>query len=230
MTNEEFYTAREALGLTRSSFARAFGVTENAVGRWETGHAPLPRHVEIYLWALRLHLNGGLKPEQEFTGFAETQQDVEKTRAETWTPERLCAEVIKDEHLTRDQIVSRTIRLGLSKRLTDRLIRDAWRRELVEPGQIGRGAWTYRRLPDTDIQNCAKGTKPHAPQTKGITHEKPRDNPAKMASAPLPVQGAREPVTGVIRPAGDPGCPAGPEVPGLSVEIGLSGPNGTGKV
>jgi DNA-binding XRE family transcriptional regulator len=54
MTREELRTAREALGLTQTEFAKAFDVNIRTVKAWEAGHhndkpAPVPHLVAVLL-------------------------------------------------------------------------------------------------------------------------------------------------------------------------------------
>jgi DNA-binding transcriptional regulator YiaG len=46
MTAQELEQARKRLELSKIAFARAFGVTERTVRRWERGH-PIPKPIAV---------------------------------------------------------------------------------------------------------------------------------------------------------------------------------------
>jgi DNA-binding transcriptional regulator YiaG len=53
VTQAEFTAARDALGLNNPALARLLGVHVSVAYRWESGHTPVPRYVEIILTELQ---------------------------------------------------------------------------------------------------------------------------------------------------------------------------------
>jgi DNA-binding transcriptional regulator YiaG len=54
VTQAEFTAARDALGLNNPALALLLGVHRSIAYRWESGHTPIPRYVEIILTELQL--------------------------------------------------------------------------------------------------------------------------------------------------------------------------------